>query len=236
MSVISDLTVFDGLGVLGACVVLGGYFLLQSGKLRGSDNRYAVVVMVGNLLLLTSVFKAVSLGSMIVQATFVVLSMYGIVRRELAKRKLHFSAADEGLVAALLPDMPRAHARRFLDLGTWSSVVPGAQLMREGEPVTHLIYLDDAVAEVTVGDLMLARLTRGVVGELNALSQSPSSATVTVKEPGRVFVASGAALRAQMDRDGDFRHGLEAALNRELGRKLVKSNLQRAHEASKIAT
>ena len=236
MSVISDLTVFDGLGVLGACVVLGGYFLLQSGKLRGSDNRYAVVVMVGNLLLLTNLFQAVSLGSMIVQATFVVLSMYGIIRREMAKRKLRFSTADEGLLASLLPDMPRAHARRFLDLGTWSGVTPGTVLMRAGEPVTHLVYLDDAVAEVTVGDLLLARLTRGVVGELNALSASPSSATVTVTQPGRVFVVSGAALKAQMNRDGDFRHGLEAALNRELGRKLVQSNLQRAHDAPKTAT
>lgn len=236
MSVISDMTVFDGLGVLGACVVLGGYFLLQSGKLRGSDNRYAVVVMVGNLLLLTNLFQAVSLGSMIVQATFVVLSMYGIIRREMAKRKLRFSTVDEGLLAALLPDMPRAHARRFLDLGTWSGVTSGTVLMRAGEPVTHLVYLDDAVAEVTVGDLLLARLTRGVVGELNALSASPSSATVTVTQPGRVFVVSGAALKAQMNRDGDFRHGLEAALNRELGRKLVQSNLQRAHDAPKTAT
>ncbi len=234
--VISDLTVFDGLGVLGACVVLGGYFLLQSGKLRGSDNRYAVVVMVGNLMLLTNLFQAVSLGSMIVQATFVVLSMYGIVRREIAKRKLRFSSADEGLVAALLPDMPRVHARRFLDLGAWSSAGPGTVLMREGEAVSHLVYLDDAVAEVTVGGLSLARLTRGVVGELNALSKTPSSATVTVTEPGRVFVVSGAALKAQMDRDGDFRHGLEAALNRELGRKLVQSNLQRAHDAARVGT
>lgn len=236
MTSISNLTIFDGVGVVGAIVVLAGYFLLQAGKLRGSDNRYAIVVMVGNMLLLTNVFQTVSPGAVIVQATFVIFSVYGIVRRALAQRKLRFSSADEALLTALMPDMPRSAARRFLDLGNWTNATPGTVLMREGEAVMHLVYLDDAVAEVRVGDLSLARVTRGVVGEMNALSNSPSSATVTITDPGMAFVISGAALNAAMDRDSDFRQGVELAINRELGRKLMQSNLQRARDAAAAVT
>ena len=162
--------IIEAVGLFGGFILLLAYFLLQAGRLRGSDNRYALLVMAGNTLLLLSVFKTLVPGAAMVQATFVMISVYGITRRAVKARELRFKPMERALMARVLPDMPPVHARRLLDLGEWSLASPGSRLTEEGEPVRNLIYLDTAAATVTVGGMVVARLESALVGDINAVA------------------------------------------------------------------
>lgn len=211
-------------GLAGVVIYLGSYALLQAGVLRGSGFAYAVFNLCAASLVLLSLSVAFNLSSAIIQISWIIISLYGIARLAWLNSRVRFSDEERAMLRRMFPDMPPPIARRFLNRGNWVDAEEGAVLMVEEEPVVNLYYIANGQVQVASGKQVVGTVESGFLGEMNVLSGGPASATVQVVSKSRLFVISGAALRALAARDPDFRLLLENGMNRDTGRKLKRAN------------
>lgn len=220
-----DLAALTGaLGIAGVAGYLLSYGLLQSGVLRATGYAYPVLNLVAAALVLASLATAFNLAAAVIQVAWILISLVGILRIHLMRRRVAFSDEELDMIADALPDMPRHDARALLNAGLWSDLPAGALLTVEGAPVTHLHYVASGRAEVRAADHPVADLARGLVGEINVMRAAPASATARMVQAGRVFTVPGDALRRLAARDADFQLHLAHGLSRATGRKLVEAN------------
>lgn len=71
---------YDWIGLLGSALVVGSYFLLQSGRLSGTGLPYQLVNIAGSSCILVSLFGGFNLAVALLQCTWIVISVYGIAR------------------------------------------------------------------------------------------------------------------------------------------------------------
>ncbi|MFZ5636752.1 MAG: CBU_0592 family membrane protein [Pseudomonadota bacterium] len=77
---------YDVVGLLGSALVVGSYFLLQSGRLSGTGLPYQLINIAGSSCILISLFGGFNLSVALLQCTWIAISLYGIVRGLLARR------------------------------------------------------------------------------------------------------------------------------------------------------
>jgi hypothetical protein len=82
---------YDGVGLFGTALVVGSYFLLQSGRLSGTGLPYQLINIAGSSCILVSLFGGFNLAVALLQCTWIAISVYGIVRGLRARR-----AAERG--------------------------------------------------------------------------------------------------------------------------------------------
>jgi CRP/FNR family transcriptional regulator, cyclic AMP receptor protein len=138
---------------------------------------------------------------------------------------VRFTAEEEPMLDALLYGLPRARARHFLDQGLWLTGKAGEEVIREGEPVTHLFYIASGEARVSSGGRPVGRLGTGdLIGEVTVLSGDTASATVTLTSPARMWCAPAKTLRLYLDAHHDVRHAVEQSFATALRHKLQEMN------------
>jgi len=71
---------YDGAGLLGVSTILVAYFLLQSGRMRGDALTYQLMNTFGAFALLISLLYAFNLSAFVMEAAWLVVSIYGIAR------------------------------------------------------------------------------------------------------------------------------------------------------------
>lgn len=71
---------FDWAGLFGVASILIAYFLLQSGRMRGDALPYQLLNAAGALLVLVSLLYAFNLSAFVMEAAWLAVSIYGIVR------------------------------------------------------------------------------------------------------------------------------------------------------------
>ena len=71
---------FDWVGILGTLMTLGAFFLLQAGKIHGNRLAYQLLNLVGAACVLVSLLGKFNISVFLLEATWVVISIYGIVR------------------------------------------------------------------------------------------------------------------------------------------------------------
>ncbi len=71
---------FDWVGILGTLMTLGAFFLLQAGKIHGNRLAYQLLNLVGAACVLVSLLGKFNISVFLLEATWVVISVYGIVR------------------------------------------------------------------------------------------------------------------------------------------------------------
>ena len=71
---------FDWVGILGPLMTLGAFFLLQAGKIHGNRLAYQLLNLVGAACVLVSLLGKFNISVFLLEATWVVISIYGIVR------------------------------------------------------------------------------------------------------------------------------------------------------------
>lgn len=84
--------IFNTIGTIGVVVILSTFFLLQTGRFQPAQLRYSVGNLIGSGLILISLFHDFNLPSAIVEAAWVIISLLGIGRWYLNRRKK--SASD----------------------------------------------------------------------------------------------------------------------------------------------
>jgi paired small multidrug resistance pump len=77
---------YDLVGLLGTLLVVGSYFLLQSGRLSGTGLPYQLINIAGSSGILVSLFGGFNLSVALLQFTWIAISLYGIVRGLRARR------------------------------------------------------------------------------------------------------------------------------------------------------
>lgn len=73
-------TIFDILGTLGVAMIIVTYVLLQTGRLQSTQLSYSLLNAVGAALILISLYYSFNLSAFIVEAFWLIISVYGIVR------------------------------------------------------------------------------------------------------------------------------------------------------------
>ena len=77
---------YDLVGLLGTVLVVGSYFLLQSGRLSGTGLPYQLINIAGSTCILVSLVGGFNLSVALLQCTWIAISIFGIVRGLRARR------------------------------------------------------------------------------------------------------------------------------------------------------
>ena len=67
-------------GVVGAAIVLGAYFGLQSGRLAGDGVAFQVANILGAGAIALSLVYKFNLGAMVIEVSWIAISLYGLWR------------------------------------------------------------------------------------------------------------------------------------------------------------
>lgn len=218
--------IFEMAGYAGVAFYIGSYVALQTGLIPGVGYTYALLNLVGAALVLVSLTFAFNMASAMIQISWIVISVIGMTRIFLLRRRLEFSSEEELLLKTGLPGVPKEVARKFLDAGQWRSLPAGTHLTDEGQPVDHLYFMARGTARVLVMGNQVAEIHEGFVGELNVMEGGAASATVQTMGHTRVFEVSGDALRRMTKTDMQTGLYLETHLSTATKQKLMQANLQ----------
>lgn len=74
------MTFYDLVGLVGMGLILGAYFLLQAGRLRGTALTFPLLNALGALGVLISLRYAFNLSAFVLELAWFAISIYGIVR------------------------------------------------------------------------------------------------------------------------------------------------------------
>lgn len=77
---------YDLVGLLGTAIVVGSYFMLQSGRLSGTSLTYQWLNIAGSGCILVSLVGGFNVAVALLQCTWIAISVYGIVRGVRARR------------------------------------------------------------------------------------------------------------------------------------------------------
>ena len=213
-------------GYLGVAFYIGSYIGLQTGFIPGVGYLYATCNLTGASLDLISHIHEWNRASAMISVAWIIISLVGITRTFLIKRRLYFSNEEELFLKSGMPGVPREVARKILDAGNWMTLEPETYLTHEGQPVDHLYFIASGTAGVFVMGNEVADLHEGFVGELNVMEAGPASAAVKTLEKTRVFCVSGEALRRMTKVDSQTSLYLETHLSTATKQKLMQANLQ----------
>jgi hypothetical protein len=75
-----DYLLADGIGMLGAALIVIAYFLLQIGRLDSMSLSFSVVNGLGALGIIYSLFYEFNLSAFAIESFWLVISVYGIYR------------------------------------------------------------------------------------------------------------------------------------------------------------
>ncbi|MBV0912753.1 cyclic nucleotide-binding domain-containing protein [Anianabacter salinae] len=148
------------------------------------------------------------------------LVMIAVVARE--RSTLGMSKRDQRLFETFRTLTP-GQFRRINRLASWSYVDEARRVIEEGQPNTHLRYIDaDRFGLEKAGEAHTAR-GPGFVGEISLLHGGVASASVTLR-PGTLFAQwDSAALKNLMARDPALANALTARFSYDLAQRVATS-------------
>jgi len=106
-------------GLYGALLYLAAYFLLQAGFVRGNSYTYTLLNLGASSCVAISLLDAFNAASFVIQASFIVLSIYGLVRMTVIHYTTRFSDEESSFLKTKLPDMPKNIARNLMKNAVW---------------------------------------------------------------------------------------------------------------------
>ncbi len=220
-----NVTWYDIFGLIGVIVYISSYFSLQAGIVKGEGYLYASLNTVAATCVLLSLVNNFNLSSTIIQVTYIAISIFGMTRFYLLSHKIEFNSEERAFLSIAAPNLQKLHARKLLDLGNWQTTEVEFPLTNEGETITHLHFLLDGEAAVSVSGKRIANLDAcSLVGEISYLSKMPASASVTLTKPSRLFSIDTAILDKFLIRNQQVRSELEASIANQISGKLIRAN------------
>jgi len=72
----------DIIGIIGSIFLMLAYFLLQAGKVKGSDASYLYLNLSGALFILFSLFFFPNRAAIMIEIFWVIISLYGLWKRK----------------------------------------------------------------------------------------------------------------------------------------------------------
>lgn len=185
-------------------------------------------VMVAASAVLAIVYDLVWLAdpaNLLWQVVLLVVVLIMLALRWRAGRDVGFTDEERQLLDTALPGLRPQDARALLSEGVWASGKPGTTLTEQGKPVLFLTWLAEGEADVSCDGQPLGHVHPGsFVGEMSLLDGTVASATVTLTRDARYWMIPAIKLRDLKRDDPELWASVEAALSRDLGRKLREMN------------
>ena len=161
---------FDWAGIAGTIMFLLSYAALQTGLIRGQGYLYASMNILAASLVLISLSKTFNLPATVLQISWIVISLVGILRIFFLNRAVRFNAEEKALLSEKFPTLSRIAARKLFDAGEWLDAPEGTGLMQEDQAHGVLVYLASGRAEIHAGGLHLGTVGPGsFLGEMTVL-------------------------------------------------------------------
>lgn len=218
------MSLFAVIGLCGVGLYLAAYALLQFGYLRGSGNAYTLLNMSAAGCVLISLAEEFNLSSLLIQVSWITISVIGLTRRYLNSRSLKFDDREKQLASQIVPSLTSLDLRAFLDTGAWVTMPKSDKLTDQGEPVDFLYFLHRGQADVFVNWTRVAGIgPENFVGEMTCLTGAPATATVVLTENAEVFRIPAGRLRKFMMANPEIQEQLERSFAADLKRKLNAS-------------
>ncbi|MDP1785460.1 MAG: hypothetical protein Q8K81_08570 [Sulfuricurvum sp.] len=82
-----QLSLTDLIGIVGVLIIIIAYMLLQLEKIDAKDLSFSILNTLGALLIIVSLLYDWNLASFIMEATWMMLSLYGILKYYQTKKK-----------------------------------------------------------------------------------------------------------------------------------------------------
>ena len=216
------LTWFDFLGLVGVFLYIGSYFGLQAGLIKGQGYFYASLNAIAAACLLLSLIQNFNLSSAIVEITYILISIFGMLRFYILSHQINFNEEEKILIQGIAPNLSNLDARKLIDLGIWNTATSGTLLTEEGRSPENFYFLLDGEAKVAVSGNEVARLGPGsIVGELSWLTGMEASAYVCLTKQSRLFAIGVTKLNECLKRNPNIQQALHASFAIEVSKKLV---------------
>jgi CRP-like cAMP-binding protein len=115
--------------------------------------------------------------------------------------------------------------RQLLDAGRWDHAEAGTVFIRQGETVTHMIFVAAGEVEITVDGKIVGYCDIGsLVGEIGVLTDAPATATAIAKSPVRYLAFERGKLLPLIDREPHIGRALDRTVRQGLRQKLASTN------------
>jgi len=159
------------------------------------------------------------------EVVFVSVNLVQLLLLELANRRARFSEDEQRFIAAAVPTVEKAHARKLLGLGQHLEFEAGTKLTTEGVPVDKLHFIVEGAVRIDKGGAMVGVCGHDdFIGEIGFMLETSATATALVTHSVRTISFDHVPLRIMLEKDKDLKQAIESSFNRNLVGKLVKSN------------
>ncbi len=221
----TDMSLAQMSGLLGVFLYLAGYAALQFGFLRGQTYTYAGLNLAAAAAVLLSLTESYNQSSALIQISWIVISIIGILRLYYIEKTLRFSEEETRLIEKLLPGVSKERAQKVLALGEWVEMRSGERVISEGVPTEALAYIASGTLVVSRGGIPLVTMDKGaLVGEVTYLDGAPATAQIDVLEDARLFSLNAAKLRALVEKDSEVANAIERSVASVLRGKLQSTS------------
>ena len=140
-------------------------------------------------------------------------------------RMVRFSPEEEAFGNKRLLELERGERRKLLNKGLWVTGAPGTVLTREGEPVSHLIYVASGEVMIKSGGRAVAICEPGTfIGEMTVLDGEPATGTAIVSNEALYWMVEADVLRKLVVDKPEIGQALQKSFADNLKDKLVQSN------------
>ncbi|MEM7212070.1 MAG: cyclic nucleotide-binding domain-containing protein, partial [Pseudomonadota bacterium] len=155
------------------------------------------------------------------------LGIVGMVRAYLLHQIIRFTDQERMILARIAPGLSKPNGRALLNLGAWVEGSHDTELTVQGQPISHLYWIESGQVAVWAGGQRVAELGEGaVLGEATALTGSPATATVKVDQAARYFCIPAKAMRDLSGKNAEIRAELQQSFSAEMRNKLEESNMR----------
>jgi hypothetical protein len=136
-----------------------------------------------------------------------------------------FNNEERTFYSQVVPTLEPSQARRLLQTGVWRDGQPGTALTRQGEPVSHLIFLRSGDAIVMVDGKRVGKCNEGdLIGEISIRTGKVATATVIASASIRYLALERKALHRLMKADPEVALAIDLSNRLDLESKLVRMN------------
>lgn len=212
-------------GLMGVALYLGAYALLQFRYISGTGYTYPFLNGAAALCVMISLIRDFNIASLLIQISFIAISIYGITRLFHIRNHINFDDREADFVKDKLPNSSNDVARKFLQSGEWLSVPEGARLSTAGEPVSHLYYISSGLCSVEVCGKKIGTCKAGdFVGEITCFNGERATGTVMTKEDVELFRIAVDKLKTLCNKHPILRLEIEQSVAENLRKKVARSN------------
>ena len=225
LETIVALTLFDVAGIAGVMLYLGSYAVLQLGFISGRGYIYPALNAGAASCVMVSLIQDFNLSSLLIQISFIAISVYGISRLFVARNLRGYTVDQEAFMEYALPTIDREFSGELAKMGVWAQAPAGTIVTVEGRKVRDLVYIADGKAEVSLNNIPIATIhERSLLGEVTCMDGDPATATVTLTRPSRIMRINAEKLRAVLRAKPEMRSQLENSIKSDMASKLAHLN------------